>query len=124
MQESKIGQMPLTLGGIAYTLFFDYVFVSLLNQPIDGKPFDEITKAEPMRLIPLLTLLAIKAGDDVNDLSNLPTERQVSRMLMEAGQAVNRAILENYQHSMGFIGAVFQETVKVAVAVDKGKNTK
>jgi hypothetical protein len=117
--ESQQGALSLTLGGKAYKLYFDYTFVDILQ----NSGFDEALKTGSMRLLPLVTLAAIKAGDDENDIEGL-TERQVSRWLSQLTAEENARIFQAYEHAMGFIGIVFSGAVKAANAVANAKDTK
>lgn len=122
--EHLNGALPLVIGGKAVTLFFDYTFVSILSGLTGGSDIDTILANEPMRAIPLIALAALKAGDDVNDLAGLETERQVSRALSGISPDDNAKIMECFKHSMGFIGAVFGGVTSVAASVEDAKGKK
>ena len=120
--EHLQGALPLFIGGKARTLYFDYTFVSIM-QSLTGEGAEAIQN-NATRLIPLITMAALQAGDDENDLPENLTERQVSRWLIQLSAEDNGKILACYQHSMGFIAAVYNGMAKATAVVAGAKSNR
>lgn len=105
--EHKQGKLTVEIGGKSRTLFFDYVFLSLLFEQFPGKTIDDIFATSVHRAVPLITCFALLAGEEENDLPEGFNERKAAVWLRDIDTTVQAQIMDGYKHSMGFMTAVF-----------------
>lgn len=105
--EHTQGRLSLDIGGKKRTLFFDYVFLSLLFEQFSTDTIDEVFANQVYRALPIITCYSLLAGEEENDLPDGFNERTAAKWLRDVTNTDQAAIMEGYKQSMGFMTVVF-----------------